>query len=99
MREWFPRPCLLTVQWAEPMEEGKVMALLEMLKVTVGCTYISDLCIEPYNARAKAILRTIKPESYPLDMLSDAVEYLYGEMVCFKTYEGFKIFSNCTDMK
>ena len=74
------------------------MALLEMLKAAVGCTYISDLCREPYNARAKAILRTIEPESYPLNVLSDAVEYLYGGMVCFRTYEGFKIFLDCTEI-
>lgn len=74
------------------------MPLLEILKATVGCTYISDLRIEPYNARAKAILRTIEPESYPLDMLAETVEYLYGGMVVFRTYEGFKIFMDCTNV-
>lgn len=74
------------------------MELLEALKTAVGCIYISDLCMEPYNARAKAVLRTIEPESYSLDVLSDTVEYLYGGMVWFRTYEGFKRFLDCTEI-
>lgn len=50
--------------------------LLEFLKYILGCTYMSDLRIEPYNTKAKLILEQLDFGYYSLDQIKDAIEYI-----------------------
>ena len=52
--------------------------LLELLKHTIGCEYISDLKFEPYNNRAKLILNQLNLDEYPSKQLEDVFEYIYN---------------------
>ena len=52
--------------------------LLEFLKYTFGCTYISDLRIEPYNNKSKILLEKLDLGCYSLNQIRDAIEYIYS---------------------
>ena len=51
--------------------------LLEFLQYILGCTYISDLRFEPYNTKAKVVLKNIKLRKYSLKQIKDTIQYLY----------------------
>lgn len=44
--------------------------LLEYLKNILGCTYISDLKIEPYNTKAKSLLELLRSNN-----LNEQIKY------------------------
>ena len=52
---------------------------LELLRDALGCTYISDLRVKPYNDRAKLLLKQLKLEKYSLKQIADVFEYIYGK--------------------
>lgn len=52
------------------------LELLEFLKYILGCTYISDLKTEPYNTKAKLILKQLNLKKYSFNQVKDAFEYL-----------------------
>lgn len=51
--------------------------LFDFLKYILGCTYISDLRTEPYNAKARLILDKLNLNKYPINQTKDAVNYIY----------------------
>jgi len=53
------------------------MELLSFLHFIIGCTYISDLKIEPYNTKAKMLLNTIRLNDFSLNQIIDAINYIY----------------------
>lgn len=55
----------------------KDLELLESLRQIVGCTYISDLRIEPYNTEAKLIFDLLISNKYPQKQIEDAFRYIY----------------------
>lgn len=59
--------------------------LLEIIKNTVGCEYISDLCVGTYKHKAKSFLRNAYIQNYPLNVLSDAAQYIYGTNIKFSS--------------
>lgn len=61
-------------------EVSDLSDLFEFLKYILGCTYISDLRIEPYNIKAKLILNQLNLEKYSSKQLKDVFEYIYGEI-------------------
>lgn len=52
--------------------------IFEQLKKSLGCTYISDMKMEPYCSEAKALLKTMDIEEFSLRELNDISCYLYG---------------------
>ena len=52
------------------------LELLEFLKYILGCTYVSDLRVEPYNTRAKLVFERLDLNYYSLKQIRDAIEYL-----------------------
>ncbi len=62
-----------------------MMDMFEYLRKMLGCEYISDLRYEPYKTRAQRLLATVPLEGYPLEVLSDLAEYLYGSKNRFET--------------
>lgn len=50
--------------------------MLEFLKHALGCTYISDLRIVPYNERAKMILKKIDLRYFSLNSIRHAIDYI-----------------------
>lgn len=59
--------------------------LLELVRKKVKCTYISDLRKEPENTFAKAKLRKLSLNGYPLKTLNDVCRYIYDISREFKT--------------
>lgn len=53
--------------------------IFEKLKKSIGCTYISDMKLEPYCSEAKALLKTMDIEGFSLRELNDISNYLYGK--------------------
>lgn len=53
--------------------------LLEFLKYILGCTYISDLRVEPYNSKAKLLLKQLKLDEYSENHVKDIFEYIYNK--------------------
>ena len=53
--------------------------LLEFLKYILGCEYISDLKNEPYNIKAKLILRQLNLKTYSQNQINDVVEYIFSK--------------------
>ena len=51
--------------------------VLEFLKQALYCDYISDLRREPYNSKAKALLKHIDLSRYPDNQVRDIQQYLY----------------------
>lgn len=55
------------------------MDLLESLKTNIGCSYISDLRVNPYfNTAAKHKLRHMNINNYSLKEIIDVIKYLYS---------------------
>lgn len=50
--------------------------LFEMVRRTVGCTYISDLRIYPYRKKAIGVMTKIDLSGYSQKVLEDMAEYL-----------------------
>lgn len=61
--------------------------LLEFLHGILGCIYLSDLALEPYNTRAKMLLRYLDLTRFPLKELNEAAAYLYRDKQDFTCYE------------
>ena len=59
------------------------MEILEWLRESVGCGYISDLRREGYNRLAKIIISDADLSGYTAEELSDAAQYLFGSDVRF----------------
>ena len=59
------------------MNNNGKLDLLEFLKYILGCTYVSDLRQEPYNSKAKLILKQLNLKKYSLHQLADVFEYIY----------------------
>lgn len=61
-------------------KNNKELDLLELLRYTIGCTYISDLRTEPYNAKARLVLRQFNLKKFPCNQISDVFEYIYSPL-------------------
>ncbi len=61
--------------------------LFEEVAATLGCDYISDIKTEAYNARAKRMLANVDYKKYPLRVLNDIYEYVYGGKADFSDYD------------
>jgi len=57
--------------------------LLESLQELVHCTYISDLRFAPYQDQAKRELLKMDISHYPLPVLEEGIEYLFGVKLHF----------------
>lgn len=65
--------------------------LFEEVALRIGCRYVSDMQDEPFRRFAKETLaQSIDLGEYPLGVLSDMYEYLYGKKVNFETYDQAK---------
>ena len=65
--------------------------LFEEVALRIGCRYVSDMRDEPFRRFAKETLdQSIDLGEYPLGVLSDMYEYLYGKRVNFETYDQAK---------
>ena len=53
--------------------------LLDLLQFTLGCDYLSDLKIEPYNKKAKIIFENLDLTKFSLSNVKDAILYLYSK--------------------
>lgn len=74
------------------------MDIFLLLKETVGCEYISDLHIEPYNRIAKRLLKSIVLEEYSLHTITDLINYIYDEKIDFATIAQVKEFLKKKDI-
>ncbi len=59
--------------------------LFEYLARRLGCEYISDMTRGLYNQKARQVMAELDCSRYPLDVLNDVAEYLYGKKHCFET--------------
>lgn len=67
--------------------------LFEKLRSAVGCEYISDLRFGINNNKAQAVLKNANIENYPLSVLSDAAQYIFGTRIKFASqYEATNFF-------
>jgi hypothetical protein len=57
---------------------NKNLDIFEFLKYILGCEYISDLKFEPYNTKAKIILKFLNLKKYPKNQIRDIFKYLYN---------------------
>ena len=55
---------------------NKESDLFEFLKYILGCTYISDLRIEPYNTKAKLLLSKFDLRKHSLNHVKDVFQYI-----------------------
>lgn len=55
------------------------MEILEWLKLSVKCEYISDMRDGEYNRLAKAFIKGADFSKYTLNEVTNAVEYIYGK--------------------
>lgn len=69
-----------------------VMEILERVRRSVGCGFISDLRFGANNKYAKTALKSICISDFSLCEVSDAVNYIYGNDIKFKTVDDVKIF-------
>lgn len=53
--------------------------LLEFLKYILGCTYISDLRSDPYNTKAKLLLKQLRLKKYSRNQIKEVFDYIYSE--------------------
>ena len=68
------------------------MEILERLRRSVECGFISDLRFGANNKAAKAALKCVRISDFSLCEISDAVNYIYGNGIKFKTVDDVKIF-------
>lgn len=66
--------------------------LLEYLAEKTGCAYLSDLHEFRYLSRISNVLEEVNCQNYPTREWADAVYYLSGKRVDFKTPEEAKTF-------
>lgn len=59
--------------------------LFEMISSQIGCMYISDMHIAPYNQAAKNLMARVDCAKYPLSVLDDMASYLYGGVHSFSS--------------
>lgn len=59
--------------------------LFEELVDKLGCMYISDLTVDPYNQAAKKLMAKTNCQQYSISTLNDMANYLYGDKHCFET--------------
>ncbi len=72
------------------------MDIFEKLRDMLSCQYISDLRSEPNRTKAKKILKYISLQEYPVEMLSDLAEYLYGRKIEFASMQQAVMFFRTT---
>lgn len=70
------------------------MEILEWLRESAGCRYISDLRYGVNNKFAKTAIKGIDLSRYTLHEISDAVNYIYGNDIKFDTIADVKLFIN-----
>ncbi len=68
------------------------MEILELLRESAGCRYISDLRYGVNNKFAKTAVKGIDFSRYTLHEISDAVNYIYGNDIKFDTITDVKLF-------
>lgn len=73
--------------------------LFELLREQVGCEYISDLCQPQYKRIGRQKMSVLPIEEYPLSVLADMAEYLYGERPDFADQVQAKRFFVTQNMK
>ena len=52
--------------------------LLEDMRRILGCDRIADLWLEPYNSRARDLVKAIDLERYPPEDIVYVMKYLFG---------------------
>lgn len=62
----------------ETVDKIETEDLFEKLRKSLGCSYISDMKVEPYCSEAKALLKGMDINDYSLSELNDVSCYLYG---------------------
>ena len=68
-------------------EKPDCLPLLECLAVNCGCIYLSDLH-EPYGSyRIAQAVKNLSVSDYSLQEWNDAVKYITGQPLQFKTVE------------
>lgn len=73
------------------------MELLEWLRRSVDCEYISDMKYGSNNRIARLIIKKADFSKYSMDELSDAANYLYGKDVSFSSADEAKAFFENAD--
>jgi hypothetical protein len=68
------------------------MDVFEQLKEIIGCDYISDLKIWPYNKKAKKKVNILPLNECTLFELNDLANYIYGNVRPFENREQALIF-------
>lgn len=68
------------------------MEILEWLRESAGCRYISDLRYGANNKFAKTAVKGIDFSEYTLHEISDAINYIYGNDIKFDTIADVKLF-------
>lgn len=66
--------------------------LFEVLRIHVGCDYISDLQYGENNRSAKEFMTTVDLSQWPLDILSDVAEYLFRKKQKFDSFDQARLF-------
>lgn len=69
-----------------------MMEILEKLRQSAGCGFISDLRYDMNNKLARAAIKDIRISEYSLGEISDAVSYIYGNSIKFNTIDDAKLF-------
>lgn len=68
------------------------MEILEWLRESAGCRYISDLRYGANNKFAKTAVKGIDFSEYTLHEISDVINYIYGNDIKFDTIADVKLF-------
>lgn len=68
------------------------MEILEWLRESAGCGYISDLRYGINNKFAKTAVKGIDLSKYTLHEIADAINYIYGNDSKFDTIADVKLF-------
>ena len=63
------------------------MELLEWLRISVGCDFISELRFGANNELARLFIKTADLEKYTMAELSDSANYIFGQNIKFNTLE------------
>lgn len=53
------------------------MDVFEELKNAIGCSYVSDLSLEPHRTKAQKMLKTMELEKCSIVELNDIADYFY----------------------
>lgn len=68
------------------------MELLEWLRISVGCDFISELRFGENNELARLFIKTADFEKYTMAELSDSANYIFGQNIKFNTLEEARSF-------